>query len=72
MRICKHEEPEKRQPTATLSPLDLPTLPAVVDQAGDEAQWADYLAELLLRTEGESASGCDWTDGALTSGGCRW
>ena len=76
MRICEQEEPEERQSATALPHPELPALQSVLAAADssehDEAQWADCLAELLLRTDGESASGCDWTDGALSFGGCRW
>ena len=75
MRICKQEEPEERQPAKTFMLAQVPALQSVTtadDSEHGEAQWADCLAELLLRTDGESASGCDWTDGALSFGGCRW
>jgi len=76
MLICKHDEPEERQPATALMPAQVPalqpTLSAAGDQAGDEAQWEAYLAELILHQYGECTEGCDWTDGALSSGGCRW
>ena len=72
MLICKQEEQEGKQTASTLSPPESPVVPAADDSEHNEAQWADCLAELLLRTEGESAVGCDWTDGALSFGGCRW
>ena len=75
MRICKHDEQEGKKPATVLMLPQVPALQSVTtadDSEHGEAQWADCLAELLLRTDGESASGCDWTDGALSFGGCRW
>ena len=75
MRICKHDEPEKRQPTTVLMLPQVPALQSVMtadESAAEEAQWEAYLTELTLLRYGECSGGCDWTDGALSSEGCHW
>ena len=72
MSIYQQEEPEGRRPIVALSPPASPALPAADESEGDEAQWEAYLTERTLLQYGECAGGCDWTDGALSSDGCRW
>lgn len=75
MQICKQEEPERRQPATAFMVAQVPAVQSVMpadENAAEEAQWEACLAELTRHQYGESAAGCDWTDGAMAREGCHW